>query len=213
LWFTRAGSRLSSGFLLPGISLGCTRTHVCVCELVLVQARTACLQRRTRATRRPARRWYRHGAAGWAALGAGDGLALTTCLQSALWRTWRQEERQVDGSRIESDGSFELHHMELTVDYGEGDDAPKDDHVQGVEGNSLRFMFNPKTEAVQSCRDEACFTCFSSTRMKASKVPLQLLHRRLGHFDSRVIGRMVNHRAIDVTLVDRKCASAQSERL
>jgi hypothetical protein len=23
-------------------------------------------------------------------LGAGDGLALTTCLQSALWRTWRQ---------------------------------------------------------------------------------------------------------------------------
>ena len=91
LWFARAGSRLSSGFLLPGISLGCTRTHVCVCELVLVQAHTACLQRRARATRRPARRWYRHGAAGWAALGAGDGLALTTCLQSALWRTWRHK--------------------------------------------------------------------------------------------------------------------------
>ena len=89
--FARAGSRLSSGFLLPGISLGCTRTHVCVCELVLVQAHTACLQRRARATRRPARRWYRHGAAGWAALGADDGLALTTCLQSALWRTWRQK--------------------------------------------------------------------------------------------------------------------------
>jgi hypothetical protein len=89
--FARAGSRLSSGFLLPGISLGCTRTHVCVCELVLVQAHTACLQRRARATRRPARRWYRHGAAGWAALGADDGLALTTCLQSALWRTWRHK--------------------------------------------------------------------------------------------------------------------------
>jgi hypothetical protein len=78
------------GFLLTRISLGCTRKHVCVCELVLVQAHKACLQRRARATRRPARRWYRHGAAGWAALGAGDGLALTTCLQSALWRTWRQ---------------------------------------------------------------------------------------------------------------------------
>ena len=91
LWFARAGSRLFSGFLLPGISLGYTRTYVCVCELVLVQAQTACLQRRARATRRPARRWYRHGAAGWAALGAGDGLALTTSLQSALWRTWRQK--------------------------------------------------------------------------------------------------------------------------
>ena len=78
LWFARAGSRLSSGFLLPGISLACPHTHVCVCELVFVQAHTACLQRRARATRRPARRWYRHGAAGWAAFGAGDGLALAT---------------------------------------------------------------------------------------------------------------------------------------
>ena len=53
-----------------------------------------------------------------------------------------KEERQVDGSRIESGGSFDLHHMELTVDYKEGDDTPKEDHVQGVEGNRLRFMFN-----------------------------------------------------------------------
>jgi hypothetical protein len=93
-WFARAGSRLSSGFLLPGISLGCTRTHVCVCELVLEQPQTACFQRRARATRRPARRWHRHGAAGWAALGAGAGLALATCLKSALWRTWRQMRRR-----------------------------------------------------------------------------------------------------------------------
>jgi hypothetical protein len=57
------------------------RLHTYVCELVLVQAHKACLQRLARATRRPARRWYRHGAAGWAALEAGDGLALTTCLQ------------------------------------------------------------------------------------------------------------------------------------
>ena len=63
------GSLLSSGFLLPGISLGCTRTHVCVCELALVQAHTARLQQRARATRRPARRWYRHGAAGGPPLG------------------------------------------------------------------------------------------------------------------------------------------------
>ena len=76
-----------------------------------------------------------------------------------------EEERQVDDSRIESDGSIELNHMELTVDYKEGDDTPKEDHVQGVEGNRLRFMFNPNTEAVQkSCNEETCFTCFSSTR-------------------------------------------------
>jgi hypothetical protein len=81
LWFARAGSRLSSGFLLPGISLGYTRTHVCVCELVLVHAHTACLQRRARATRRPARRWYRHGAAGWAALGGGRWLGLDHLLE------------------------------------------------------------------------------------------------------------------------------------
>jgi hypothetical protein len=54
-----------------GCTLGCTRTHVCVCELVLVPAHTACLQRRARATRRPARRWYR-----WAALGGGRWLGL-----------------------------------------------------------------------------------------------------------------------------------------
>ena len=28
--------------------------------------------------------------------------------------------------------------MELTVDYREGDDASKDDHVQGVEGNRFK---------------------------------------------------------------------------
>ena len=28
--------------------------------------------------------------------------------------------------------------MKLTVDYREGDDAPKDDHVQGVEGNRFK---------------------------------------------------------------------------
>jgi hypothetical protein len=28
-------------------------------------------------------------------LGAGDGLALTTCLQSALWRTWRHHSGDI----------------------------------------------------------------------------------------------------------------------
>ena len=103
LWFTRAGRRLSSGFLLPGILLGFTRTHVCVCELVLVQAYTACLQRRARATRRPARGWYRHGAAGWAALGGGRWLGLDHLLaKSALAHLaaqrrpmWKQETSDI----------------------------------------------------------------------------------------------------------------------
>jgi hypothetical protein len=80
------------GISSPGDLIGLhtyARVRVRAC-LVLVQAHAACLQRRARATRRPARRWHRHGAAGWATLGAGGGLALATCLQSELWRTWRQ---------------------------------------------------------------------------------------------------------------------------
>lgn len=123
----------------------------------------------------------------------------------------QHEEESLDSRTL--DDSFELHHMEVTVDQSVGEiDAQKDDQSHGVAGNRLRFLFNPDTDVVQSCGDEACFTCFSGTRVKESKVSLQLLHRRLGHFDSRVIERIVNHRAIDVTLSDREVCECQGQR-
>ena len=39
-------------------------------------------------------------------LGAGDGLALTTCLQSALWRTWRQSLSDVAETWWDAGGIF-----------------------------------------------------------------------------------------------------------
>ena len=114
------------------------------------------------------------------------------------------KERLTNNDSKLQDDSHELNHMELA--YGQCDEgsALKNDHFQETGADRLTYLFDPVKDAVKSCGNEACFTCCSGSRVKESKVPLQLLHRRLGHFDSWVIERMAAHRAIDVTLSDHK---------
>ena len=111
-----------------------------------------------------------------------------------------EKEQSANDSKLQDD-SHELNHMELAVGQSDEGCALKNDQA-GAE--RLKYLFDPVKDAVKPCGDEACFTCCSGSRVKESKVPLQLLHRRLGHFDSRVIERMAAHRAIDVTLSDHK---------
>ena len=114
-----------------------------------------------------------------------------------------EEEYLINDGRARDD-SYELNHMELTAGHVADGDVPNQDHLQGAAEERLKFLFDPATETVDNCGDKRCFTCCSGSRVKESKVPLQLLHRRLGHFDSRIIERMVDRRAIDVMLSDRK---------
>ena len=102
------------------------------------------------------------------------------------------------------DDSYELNQMELAVDQYGGGIASKEKDLQEAAEERMKYLFNPANDAVKVCGGKACFTCYSGSRVKESNVPLQLLHRRLGHFDSRTIEKMVDHRAIDVTLSDRK---------
>ena len=94
--------------------------------------------------------------------------------------------------------------VELAVDQYGGGIASTEKDLQEAAEERMKYLFNPANDAVKVCGGKACFTCYSGSRVKESNVPLQLLHRRLGHFDSRTIEKMVDHRAIDVTLSDRK---------
>ena len=114
------------------------------------------------------------------------------------------EENLDNGSRPLEDDSYELNQMELTVDQYGGGIASKDKDLQGAAEERLKYLFDPARDAVEECGDKACFTCCSGSRVKESNVPLQLLHRRLSHFDSRAIEKMVDRRVLDVTLSDRK---------
>ena len=114
------------------------------------------------------------------------------------------KERLTNNDSKLQDDSHELNHMELADGQCDEGSALKNDHLKEAGADRLTYLFDPVKDAVKSCGNEACFTCCSGSRVKESKVPLQLLHRRLGHFDSRVIERMAAHRAIDVTLSDHK---------
>ena len=96
---------------------------------------------------------------------------------------------------------------------GEPDDAER------VESESFLNSFSAQGLQVgDQLDDKACCapSCHRCGGANSIKVPLKLVHQRLGHFNMEMLEKMSDARAIDVTLSDRskcECAICMANKL
>ena len=55
-----------------------------------------------------------------------------------------------------------------------------------------------------TCERDDCYSCNAATRVRESSVSLDLLHRRLGHFNLDSIENMVRNKSLDMRLSDKQ---------
>ena len=61
-----------------------------------------------------------------------------------------------------------------------------------------------------ACSHTSCEVCCSIVREREKYVPLDLLHRRLAHFDHSLCDKMVSQRSLDVRLLDHHASTCNS---
>ena len=93
------------------------------------------------------------------------------------------------------------------------------DDAERVESESFLNSFSAQgLQLGDQLDDKACCapSCHRCGGANSSKVPLKLVHQRLGHFNMEMLEKMSNARAIDVTLSDRskcECAICMTNKL
>ena len=100
-----------------------------------------------------------------------------------------------------------------------GMSASTEDDVGRVESESYLNSFSAQGQDASNPGDcQACSvpSCHSCGGARSNSVPLSLVHQRLGHFNSEMLEKMTDARAIDITLSDRtkcECAICKANKL
>ena len=121
------------------------------------------------------------------------------------WLRWREAK---DPAKQSSGGATAAASSVLETSGGEV-------NVQSSLGEVLLNESQAEAPAEERCGSTDCMVC-SGAQHRVLKMPLHLLHRRLGHFRCETLRSMVQNGALDVELSDhthRECATLQCEQV